>query len=44
VVIAEGYQWFLSSGATIRDLDGEIGKDLIAAVTGVDVSEQPEEV
>ena len=44
VVIAEGYQWFISSGASVRDLDGDVGKDLIAAVTGVDVREQADEM
>lgn len=42
VVIAEGYQWFVSSGAGVRDLDGQVGRDLIAAVTGVDVDESNE--
>jgi len=43
-VIMEGYQWFMGSGggATGTDvavLDGELGRILIASVTGVMVEE-----
>lgn len=43
-VIAEGYEWFMSNvegstGSDVALLDGEMGRTLIAAVTGVEVAE-----